>query len=50
VAARAAVAALDPVSHLVVYIANPSFGTRGLYGTIVTASGRPQHLGSTRPG
>lgn len=38
-AVRAAVAALDPAAHLVVYVANPAFGTRGLYVTIVSALG-----------
>ena len=45
VALRAAVAALDPTRHRVIYIANPSFGTRGLYVTIVRALGaRPRYL------
>jgi type II secretory pathway predicted ATPase ExeA len=39
VAIRAAVAALDPTNHHVVYIANPAFGTRGLYVSIVTSLG-----------
>jgi len=39
VAVRGAVAALDPASHHVIYVANPSFGTRGLYVTIVSALG-----------
>ncbi|MGH9067036.1 MAG: ExeA family protein [Acidimicrobiales bacterium] len=39
VAVRAAVAGLDPVAHHVIYVANPSFGTRGLYVTIVSALG-----------
>lgn len=39
VAVRAAVAALDPTRHTVVYVANPAFGTRGLYVTIVRALG-----------
>ncbi|TMD10884.1 MAG: DUF2075 domain-containing protein [Chloroflexi bacterium] len=39
VAVRAATAALDPTSHQVVYVANPAFGTRGLYLTIVSALG-----------
>jgi type II secretory pathway predicted ATPase ExeA len=38
-AVRAAVGALDPAAHLVVYIPNPAFGTRGLYVTIVSALG-----------
>jgi len=36
---RAAVAQLDPAAHHVVYVANPAFGTRGLYVTIVRALG-----------
>jgi len=39
VALRAAVAGLDPTSHHVVYVANPTFGTRGLYVTLVQALG-----------
>jgi type II secretory pathway predicted ATPase ExeA len=39
VAVRAATDGLDPTSHLVVYIANPAFGTRGLYLAIVSALG-----------
>ncbi len=39
VAVRAAAAGLDPVRHHVVYVANPAFGTRGLYVTIVAALG-----------
>ncbi len=39
VAVRAAVSALDPTRHQVIYIANPAFGTRGLYVTIVRALG-----------
>jgi type II secretory pathway predicted ATPase ExeA len=39
VAVRAAVSALDPSRHQVIYIANPAFGTRGLYVTIVRALG-----------
>lgn len=41
VAARAAVAALDPVRHTVIYLANPLVGQRGLYAEIV------RHLGGT---
>jgi type II secretory pathway predicted ATPase ExeA len=45
VAVRAAVAALDPTRHQVIYIANPAFGARGLYVTIVRALGeRPRYL------
>ncbi len=39
VALRAAVASLDRTRHTVVYIANPMFGTRGLYVSIVSALG-----------
>jgi type II secretory pathway predicted ATPase ExeA len=39
VAVRAATDGLDPTSQLVVYIANPAFGTRGLYLAIVSALG-----------
>jgi type II secretory pathway predicted ATPase ExeA len=45
VALRAAVAGLDPTRHQVIYIANPTFGARGLYVTIVRALGdRPRYL------
>ena len=39
VALRAAVAGLDPAAHQVVYVADPAFGTRGLYVTIASALG-----------
>jgi type II secretory pathway predicted ATPase ExeA len=39
VAVRAAVAALDPTRHHVVYVSNPAFGTRGIYVAIVSALG-----------
>ena len=39
VALRAAVSTLDPTAHQVIYVANPAFGTRGLYVTIVSALG-----------
>jgi type II secretory pathway predicted ATPase ExeA len=39
VAARAAIAALDPVRHTVVYLANPLIGERGLYTHIVRSLG-----------
>jgi len=39
VSVRAAVAGLDPTRHTVIYVANPAFGTRGLYVTIVRALG-----------
>lgn len=45
VSVRAAVAALDPTRHQVIYIANPAFGTRGLYVTIVRSLGaEPRYL------
>lgn len=45
VAVRAAAAALDPTRHQVIYIANPAFGTRGLYVTIVRSLGaQPRYL------
>ena len=39
VSVRAAVSALDATRHQVIYVANPAFGTRGLYVTIVRALG-----------
>jgi type II secretory pathway predicted ATPase ExeA len=39
VSARAAVSALDPTRHQIIYVANPAFGTRGLYVTIVNTLG-----------
>jgi type II secretory pathway predicted ATPase ExeA len=39
VATRAAVAALDPSRHTIIYQANPAVGARGLYTAIVTALG-----------
>ena len=39
VAVRAATSSLDPTAHQVIYVANPAFGTRGLYVTIVQALG-----------
>src|SRR5512132_4105726 len=47
VAVRAAVAALDPTRHHLIYVPNPAFGTRGLYVAIVSALGAPP--ASTRP-
>ena len=45
VALRAAVAALDPTRHQVIYNANPAFGTPGLYVTNVRAHGaQPRYL------
>lgn len=39
VAARAAIASLDPVRHTVIYLANPMIGERGLYTHIVRSLG-----------
>jgi len=39
VAARAARSTLDPTHYQVIYVANPAFGTRGLYVTVVRALG-----------
>jgi len=39
VALRAAAALLESTAHQVIYVANPAFGTRGLYVTIVSALG-----------
>jgi type II secretory pathway predicted ATPase ExeA len=39
VAARAAMAALEPARHSVVYLANPAMGARGLYAEIVSRLG-----------
>lgn len=39
VAARAAVAALDPARHTTIYIANPTVGTRGIHHQIVATLG-----------
>jgi type II secretory pathway predicted ATPase ExeA len=45
VSVRAAVAGLDPTRHQIIYVANPAFGTRGLYVTIVKALGaEPRYL------
>jgi type II secretory pathway predicted ATPase ExeA len=44
VAARAAIAALDQTRHTLIYLANPTTGTRGIHYQIVTAlGGRPCH-------
>jgi type II secretory pathway predicted ATPase ExeA len=44
VAARAALAGLDPTRHTVIYIANPATGVRGIHHHIVTSlGGRPAH-------
>jgi len=39
VAVRAALAALDPVRHTVIYLGNPTIGARGIHHAIVTALG-----------
>jgi len=38
-AARAAVAALDPSRHTIIYLPNPAIGARGIYTTIVSSLG-----------
>ena len=44
VAIRAALAALDPTRHTIIYMGNPSTGVRGIHHHIVTAlGGRPCH-------
>ena len=43
-AVRAAVASLDPAGHAVIYIGNPTAGTRGILASVVTTlGGRPVH-------
>jgi type II secretory pathway predicted ATPase ExeA len=51
VAARAAVAGLDPSRHSVIYLGTPGVGTRGMYTAIVSAlGGRPRfHCASLIP-
>jgi type II secretory pathway predicted ATPase ExeA len=39
VAARAALAALDPSRHITIYLGNPAVGTRGIHHAIITALG-----------
>jgi type II secretory pathway predicted ATPase ExeA len=39
VAVRAALAGIDPARHIVIYLGNPSVGTRGIHHAIVTALG-----------
>ena len=41
VAVRAAVSGLDPTRHQVIYIANPAFGSRGLYVSVVLGRWAP---------
>ena len=44
VAARAALAGIDPTRHTVIYLANPATGVRGIHHHIVTSlGGRPAH-------
>ena len=44
VAARAALASLDPARHTVIYIPDPTIGIRGIHHAVVTAlGGRPCH-------
>ena len=43
-AARAAIAALDQTRHTLIYLADPTTGTRGIHYQVVTAlGGRPAH-------
>jgi type II secretory pathway predicted ATPase ExeA len=45
VAARAAISALEPARHTVIYLPNPAIGTRGLYTEIVSRlGGEPRYL------
>ena len=44
VAARAALASLDPSRHIIIYLGNPAVGARGIHHAIVTALG-----GTPRP-
>src|SRR5579863_44198 len=48
VAVRAAVAGLDPTRHQVIYVANPAFGTRGLYVQVVRALGAQHRMSQSR--
>ena len=41
VAVRAALAALDPTRHTIIYLPNPTVGVRGIHHQIVTALGAP---------
>jgi len=44
VAARAALAGIDPTRHTVIYLGNPATGVRGIHHHIVTSlGGRPAH-------
>ena len=44
VSARAAIAALDQTRHTLIYLADPTTGTRGIHHHVVTAlGGRPAH-------
>ena len=44
VAARAAIAGLDQTRHTLIYLADPTTGTRGIHHQVVTAlGGRPAH-------
>jgi len=47
-AARAAIAALDQTRHTLIYLADPTTGSRGIYHQVVTAlGGRPAHGSAT---
>jgi type II secretory pathway predicted ATPase ExeA len=48
VAARAAIAGLDQTRHTLIYLADPTTGTRGIHHQVVTAlGGRPAHGSAT---
>jgi type II secretory pathway predicted ATPase ExeA len=48
VAARAAIAGLDQTRHTLIYLADPTTGTRGIHYQVVTAlGGRPAHGSAT---
>ena len=48
VSARAAIAALDQTRHTLIYLADPTTGTRGIHHQVVTAlGGRPAHGSAT---
>jgi len=48
ISARAAIAGLDQTRHTLIYLADPTTGTRGIHHTVVTAlGGRPAHGSAT---
>ena len=48
VAIRAAATSLDPARHVIIYLANPTIGVRGMLTHIVATSGTPRRF--TPPG